>query len=31
MTKCGVIASDARTHKPKIKLYRDEEGNVKVR
>ncbi|KAF8367071.1 cus-2 [Pristionchus pacificus] len=29
MTKCGVIASDARTHKPKIKLYRDEEGNVK--
>ncbi|GMT01470.1 hypothetical protein PENTCL1PPCAC_23644, partial [Pristionchus entomophagus] len=29
MTKCGVVASDARTRKPKIKLYRDEEGNVK--
>ncbi|CAI5439834.1 unnamed protein product [Caenorhabditis angaria] len=29
MSKCGVIQPDARTNKPKIKLYRDEEGNLK--
>lgn len=29
MTKCGMIDIDVRTNKPKIKLYRDAEGNVK--
>ncbi|GMT29227.1 hypothetical protein PFISCL1PPCAC_20524, partial [Pristionchus fissidentatus] len=29
ISKCGVIQSDARTNKPKLKLYRDEDGNPK--
>lgn len=29
MSKCGVVDMDVRTNKPKVKLYRDEEGNFK--
>uniref|UniRef100_A0A1I7Z912 17S U2 SnRNP complex component HTATSF1 n=1 Tax=Steinernema glaseri TaxID=37863 RepID=A0A1I7Z912_9BILA len=29
MAKCGVIMDDPRTKKPKVKLYRDAEGNLK--
>ncbi|CAD5206175.1 unnamed protein product [Bursaphelenchus okinawaensis] len=29
MQKCGVIMQDPRNKKPKVKLYRDEEGNLK--
>uniref|UniRef100_A0A0K0CZ94 RRM domain-containing protein n=1 Tax=Angiostrongylus cantonensis TaxID=6313 RepID=A0A0K0CZ94_ANGCA len=29
MSKCGVIQPDARTNKPKLKLYVDEEGQLK--
>uniref|UniRef100_A0A914W332 17S U2 SnRNP complex component HTATSF1 n=1 Tax=Plectus sambesii TaxID=2011161 RepID=A0A914W332_9BILA len=27
--KCGVVQKDPRTNQPKLKLYRDEQGNVK--
>lgn len=29
MTKCGMIDIDVRSNKPKIKLYRDADGNYK--
>ena len=29
MQKCGVIDIDVRTNKPKVKLYKDEDGNLK--
>ena len=29
MSKCGVIDVDVRTNKPKVKLYKDSEGNFK--
>ncbi|KAK6731707.1 hypothetical protein RB195_007896 [Necator americanus] len=29
MSKCGVIQADARTNKPKLKLYVDENGDLK--
>ena len=29
MTKCGMVDVDVRSGKPKLKLYRDSEGNVK--
>ena len=29
MSKCGVIDLDVRTNKPKAKLYKDEDGNLK--
>ena len=29
MSKCGVVDIDVRTNKPKVKLYRDSEGNFK--
>ncbi len=29
MSKCGVIDIDVRSNKPKVKLYKDEEGNLK--
>jgi hypothetical protein len=29
MSKYGVIMDDPRTNKPKVKLYKDEEGNLK--
>ncbi|CAI2308958.1 unnamed protein product [Caenorhabditis sp. 36 PRJEB53466] len=29
MSKCGVIQPDIRTNKPKCKLYRDEDGDLK--
>lgn len=29
MQKCGMIVLDEKTNKPKIKLYKDEEGNFK--
>ncbi|GFR87624.1 HIV Tat-specific factor 1 [Elysia marginata] len=29
MSKCGLIMFDPQTHKPKIKVYKDHEGNVK--
>ncbi|KAK0428384.1 hypothetical protein QR680_010767 [Steinernema hermaphroditum] len=29
MAKCGVIMRDPRNNKPKVKLYRDAEGNLK--
>ncbi|CAB3407053.1 unnamed protein product [Caenorhabditis bovis] len=29
MAKCGVVQPDPRTNKPKIKLYRDENGDLK--
>ncbi|GFO33480.1 hypothetical protein PoB_005998500, partial [Plakobranchus ocellatus] len=29
MSKCGLIMFDPQTHQPKIKLYKDKEGNMK--
>jgi len=29
MSKCGMVEFDIRTKKPKVKIYRDEEGNPK--
>ena len=29
MSKCGMVEFDARTKKPKVKLYKDSDGNVK--
>merc|ERR1712083_170370 len=29
MSKCGVVDIDVRTNKPKVKLYKDDEGNYK--
>ena len=29
MSKCGMIDIDVRTNKPKIKLYRDADGDIK--
>lgn len=29
MSKCGIIMRDPQTEEPKIKLYKDKEGNLK--
>ena len=29
MSKCGVVDIDVRTNKPKVKLYKDDDGNYK--
>lgn len=29
MSKCGIIMRDPQTDEPKIKLYKDKEGNLK--
>lgn len=29
MSKCGLIMTDPRNNKPKVKLYRDEQGQLK--